>query len=150
MAYPRPLLFDASVLIPVFRREAYEELFQRALRNGRARLSSVVMQELYAGALSPADKRDYDAINQLFLRHGYMLTPTHHDWTTSGILLARYQQRYGALEPRDYINDILIVLSAANADAELITENDIDMRRWQAMLRRAGKRLMLTAVRRPQ
>jgi predicted nucleic acid-binding protein len=108
------------------------------------------MQELYAGALSPADKRDYDAINQLFLRHGYMLTPTHHDWTASGILLARYQQRYGALEPRDHINDLLIALSAANADAELITENDTDMRRWQAMLRRAGKRLRLTTVRRPQ
>ena len=108
------------------------------------------MQELYAGALSPADKRDYDAINQLFSRRGYMLTPDHQDWTASGILLARYQQRYGALEPRDHINDILIALSAANANAELITENDADMRRWQEMLRRAGKPLTLTAVRRPQ
>jgi hypothetical protein len=36
----------------------YEDLFQRALRSGRARLSSVVMQELYAGAQTPADKKD--------------------------------------------------------------------------------------------
>lgn len=114
----------------MFRREVYEKLFQRALRQGRTRFSSVVTQELYASALSPADKRDYEAINHLSLRQSYILTPSHQDWTTSGILLARYQQRYGALKPRDHINDLLIAVSAANAEAELLTENDSDMRRW--------------------
>ncbi len=98
LAHIRPLLFDASVLIPMFRGVAYEDLFQRALRSGRARLSSVVMQELYAGALAQADKRDYDVINRAFSRRGYMLTPDHNDWTESGIILARYQQCYGALD----------------------------------------------------
>jgi hypothetical protein len=67
----------------------------------------------------------------------------HHD-------TVYYQQRYGALEPRDHINDILIVLSAAKAHAELITENDAHMTRWREMLRRSGKTLTMTAVRRPQ
>jgi predicted nucleic acid-binding protein len=132
----------------MIRGEAYEELFQRALRSGRARLSSVVMQELYAGAHTPADKKDYDAINRSFLSRGYMITPTHDDWTLSGILLARYQQRYGAVEPRDHINDILIVLCAVNTTADLVTQNETDMTRWQAMLRRAGKRLSLRTVQR--
>jgi len=99
----RPVLFDTSVMIPMIRGEAYEELFQRALRNGKARLSSIVMQELYAGALHPADKKDYDAINRLFVNRGYMVTPTHDDWTMSGIMLARYQERFGKVEPRDHI-----------------------------------------------
>jgi predicted nucleic acid-binding protein len=132
----------------MIRGEAHEELFQRALRSGRARLSSVVMQELYAGAHTPADKKDYDAINRLFLSRGYIITPTHDDWILSGILLARYQQRYGAVEPRDHINDMLIVLCAVNTTADLVTENETDMTRWQAMLSRAGKRLSLRIVQR--
>jgi predicted nucleic acid-binding protein len=72
LALLRPLLFDTSVMIPMIRGEAYEDLFQRALRSGRARLSSVVLQELYAGAQTPADKKDYDAINRAFRGRGYM------------------------------------------------------------------------------
>jgi len=135
-------------MIPMIRDEAYEDLFQRALRNGKARLSSIVMQELYAGALNPADKRDYDVINRLFVNRGYMVTPTHDDWTLSGIVLARYQERYGKVEPRDHINDILIALCAVRANAELITENADDMRRWRDMFRRAGKKLSLRCVER--
>jgi predicted nucleic acid-binding protein len=132
----------------MIRGEAYEDLFRRALRSGRARLSSVVMQELYAGAQSPADKKDYDAINRSFLSRGYMVTPSHDDWTLGGVLIARYQRRYGAIEPRDHINDILIVLCAVNANADLVTENAVHMTRWKDLLRRAGKRLSLKTVQR--
>jgi predicted nucleic acid-binding protein len=133
-------------MIPMIRGEAYEELFQRALRNGKARLSSIVMQELYAGALNPGDKRDYDAINRLFVNRGYMVTPTHDDWTLSGIVLARYQERFGKVEPRNHINDILIALCAIRTTADLITENAVDMRRWRDMFKRAGKKLSLRCV----
>lgn len=146
LALLRPLLFDTSIMIPMIRGEAYEDLFQRALRSGRARLSSVVLQELYAGAQTPADKRDYDAINRAFLSRGYLVTPDHDDWTTSGVILARYQQRYGHVEPRDHINDILITLCAVKIDAELVTENATDMERWKKMLRQAGKKLSSLAV----
>jgi len=135
-------------MIPMIRGEAYEDLFQRALRNGKARLSSIVMQELYAGALNPADKMNYDAINRLFVNRGYMVTPTHDDWTMSGNVLARYQERFGKVEPRDHINDILIALYAARANADLITENAVDMRRWRDMFRRSGKKLSLRCVER--
>jgi len=142
----RLLLFDTSVLIPMIRVGTYEDLFQRALRSGRVRLSSVVMQELYAGAQTPADKKDYDGINQAFLRRGYIVTPKHEDWTLSGVLLAQYQQHYGAVEPQDHINDILIALCAVQVNAALVTENTTDMNRWQKMLRRSGRVLSLQTM----
>ena len=77
-----------------------------------------------------------------------MVTPTHEDWTWSGVVLARYQERFGKVEPRDHINDILIALCAVRANAELVTVNADDMRRWRDMLRRAGKKLFLRCVER--
>lgn len=150
MALLRPLLFDTSILIPLIREEAYETLFQWALRAGRARLSSVVMQELYAGARTPADKRNYDGINLAFVRRGYMISPTHDDWILSGVLLARYQQLHGNVEPRAHINNILIALCAVKASATLVTENAEDMERWRKMLKRAGKPFALMAVKREE
>ena len=146
MAQSRVLLFDSSALIPIIRGEVDEALFQRALRTGRARLSSVVMQELYAGARTRADKKNYDGISQAFVRRGCMVTPSHDDWVLSGVLLARYQQRYGAVEPRDHINDILIVLCAVRVNAALVTENVADMERWKRMLGRSGKALRIQPV----
>ena len=145
----RLLLFDTSILIPMIREKTYEDLFQRALQAGRARLSSVVMQELYAGTRTPSDKKNYDRLNRTFLSQGHMIVPNHDDWILSGILLAQYQQRYGAVEPQDHINDILIALSAVRASATLVTENTIDMERWQKMLRRSGKLLNILAPRKP-
>jgi predicted nucleic acid-binding protein len=135
-------------MIPVVRREAYERLFRKALRTGRARLSSVVMQELYAGALTRADKRDYDRINRAFVVRSYMLTPGHEDWVLAGILLAQYRNRYGNVEPRHHINDVLIAITASRAGAELITENGADMNRWKALLKRMGRHLNVKEIRR--
>lgn len=144
----RPLLFDTSILIPMIRGEAYEDLFLRALRSGRGRLSSVAMQELYAGVQTRDDKKDYDGINRAFLSRGYMVTPDHDDWTLSGVILARYQQLHGEVEPRDHINDILIALCAVKINAQLATENSVDMERWRKILRRSGKVLRVLPLRR--
>jgi len=108
------------------------------------------MQELYAGARTRADKRNYDGINQAFIRQGYVVTPSHEDWALSGVLLAQYQQRYGELEPRSHINDLLIALGAVRAGAELVTENVTDMERWRKMLSRSGNSFSLQTVTRSQ
>ena len=49
----RPVLFDTSAYIPDLRGEAYMALIEPAVRTGRARLSAVVLGELYAGTRSP-------------------------------------------------------------------------------------------------
>ena len=141
-------LFDTSILIPMVRGEAYEELFRRALRSGRARMSSVVMQELYAGTHSPGDKKDLDAINRAFVSRGYVVTPVHDDWILAGLLLARYQRLQGVVEPRDHINDILIVLDASKLGADLVTENASDMKRWRRTLPRARRVFRVQGVNR--
>ena len=74
-----------------------------------------------------------------------MVTPNHDDWVLSGVLLARYQQRYGRVEPRDHINDILIALCAVRANAVLVTENVVDMERWRRMLGRSRKTFSIQA-----
>lgn len=127
-------LFDTSVLIPMIRGQAYEILFRRALQRGRARLSSVVMQELYAGVRSPGDRKGLDAIDRAFFTRGYVVTPSHDDWTLAGLILARFARLEGAVEPRDHLNDVLIVLNASRLGADLVTENSTDMERWKKML----------------
>jgi predicted nucleic acid-binding protein len=141
-------LFDTSTLIPMIRGEAYEPLFRRALRIGRARMSSVVMQELYAGARAPGDKKDLDAINRAFVSRGYLVTPGHEDWIMAGTVLARYQRLHGGVEPRDHINDVLIVLGASKLGADLMTENSADMERWRRMLPRGRRAFRVRGVRR--
>jgi predicted nucleic acid-binding protein len=111
-------------------------------------MSSVVMQELYAGARSNADKRDLDGINRAFWSRGYMVTPEDRDWVDAGIILARYQRGHGEVEPRDHINDVLILLGAAKADADLVTENVEDMERWRLMLRGRRKQSRILGVKR--
>lgn len=141
-------LFDTSVLIPVIRGEAYEDLFYRALRSGRARMSAVVMQELYAGSRSARDKRDLDGIRDVFQSRGYLATPGSDEWVEAGVLLARYQRLRGRVEPRDHISDVLIVLDAAKLGADLVTENGSDMERWRKMLRPSRRLLGIQVVRR--
>jgi predicted nucleic acid-binding protein len=143
-------LFDTSTLIPMIRGEAYELLFRRALRSGRARMSSVVMQELYAGARAREDKRGLDAINRAFLRRGYVVTPDHDDWILAGLLLARHQRLKGVLEPREHINDVLIVLDASKLGADLVTENSSDMERWRRMLPRGRRAFRVERVARSE
>jgi predicted nucleic acid-binding protein len=108
----------------------------------------VVLQELYAGARSNADKRDLDAIHRAFSSRGYVVTPEHLDWVDAGIILARYQRGHGEVEPRHHINDILIVLGAAKLDADLVTENAGDMERWRRMLRGRMKKSRILGVKR--
>jgi predicted nucleic acid-binding protein len=111
-------------------------------------MSSVVLQELYAGANALGDKKELDAIHAAFVSRGYVVTPHHEDWILAGLLLARYQRLRGRVEPRDHINDILIVLDASKLGADLVTENARDMERWRRMLPRGRRSFRVEAVER--
>lgn len=142
------MLFDSSIGIARIRYGAYEDLIQRGIRRGRAWLSSVVLQELYAGTRSVQDRRDIDQIRRALAMQERILTPTEEDWALAGLLLARYSQWYGKIEPRDHLPDILIAVSASAAGLSLVTENDLDMKTWQKLLAKHGRRLKIVAMRR--
>lgn len=133
------IVFDTSIYIPFYRREAYASIIESHERRLQVRLCSVVSQELYAGAHSKKAKRHLDAVNRLYERQGFLLTPAHEDWVLAGLLMERYIRLQGRVEPRAHINDVLILICAAKTGATLATENVRDYSRWQKMLRRQGR-----------
>jgi len=136
-------VFDTSIYIPYFRREAYRSLIEIQTRKGRNRLSSVVLQELYAGARSPTDKRLLDGLNRAFTASGYVVTPGHEEWALAGQLLNLYARRHGFLNPRSHIADVLILVSAFGTGAVLVTEN---VRHFSTWLRLLGRRRISGAI----
>ncbi|MBI2884257.1 MAG: PIN domain-containing protein [Candidatus Methylomirabilis oxyfera] len=142
------MLFDSSIWVARIRYQAYNDVIQREVRHGRAWLSSVVLQELYAGTRSLQDRRDVDRIRQAFAMQDRILTPTVDEWALAGLLLARYSRWYGTIKPSDHLPDVLIAVSTSSAGLPLVTENDQDMRVWQTLLAKHGRRLKIIAVRR--
>jgi len=51
--------------------------------------SSVVIEELLAGAISPAERRNVETLYLPFERARRIVTPTHANWKETGDLLAR-------------------------------------------------------------
>lgn len=139
----QPIVFDTSIYIPYFRREAYRSLIETQTRRGRNRLSSVVIQELYAGTQSPSDKRLLDGLNRDFTTRGYVLAPEHDEWALAGQLLNLHGRRRGFLDPRTHVADILILVSSLRVGAVLVTENVRDFSTW---LRLLGRRRLAGAV----
>jgi len=77
---------------------------------------------------------------------GRVVAPAPEDFYTAGQMMAQYVRRYGHIEVRDHTNDVLIALCAWRGDAELVTVNQEDMKRWQSLLHRSGKRLTLRVI----
>lgn len=134
----RPLCFDTSVFVPYLRGEAYRTVVERTARTGRLRLSAVVLAELYAGTRSARDKVDLDVIERSYRTLGHLVTPEPRDWAWAGQAIRRYRAVYGAIDPREHLNDVLILLSAARVGTEVVTEEGAVFTRWARFLRRPG------------
>lgn len=125
---------DTSVWFRFFREGTTRAFMQRSLRRGTVFLSSVVAYELYLGATNQDDKHDLDGIQAAF--HGAGLLPSCGDWYGAAVVLEKYQGLKGAIDPRAHVNDLLILLCAAQLRATLLTWNAADMARWNRMLPR--------------
>lgn len=129
---------ESSVLIPYFGEGRYRSEIRRAVNDGQLLLCSVVAEEILAGARDQQQQREYDAFFDLMRRRGLVLTPTDQDWQTCGRLLSRFRRRFGAIEPRDHQNDILVLLCALavarDEDTVLMTENGAHFRMWLTFL----------------
>jgi predicted nucleic acid-binding protein len=137
-----PVLFDSSVYITALRVGSEAALMlQRWERESPLWLSSVVLEELYAGA-NPDDHRVLEKLERDFERARRVLIPNLSDWTQAGRVLARLAQKYGyeRIGQARLTNDALIATSAARTGIIVLTANQRDFARlaefcplqWQA------------------
>jgi len=145
----RPLvLFDTSIYIPYLRGEAYSALIEGAVGTSQVRLSAVVLGELYTGTRSRQDKADLDVVFRAYQSLGFLAVPTSEDWARAGQGIRRYCSLYGDIEPREHMNDVLILLSGTRMGAEVVTENAKPFLRWAALFRRMRVPVRVREVRR--
>jgi predicted nucleic acid-binding protein len=133
-------LFDTSVYIAYIRRKEYSELVDRATESGRVVLSSVVAMELYAGARSVAEKRLLDQFVESMKIVSAYETPREEDWARGGVLMERFTRFRGHARIRDHFRDILVILTALNRGAVLVSSN-VHMANWGNILKRQGETL---------
>jgi predicted nucleic acid-binding protein len=138
-------MFDTSILIPYFARRRYVRDIGDSTASDRVWLSSLVALELYVGTRDQAEKRALDAFVASFERRQRVLTPTHADHVLAGLLLNRRRRLVGDLEARRHVVDMLIVLSASQVGATIVTANVEHLGVWAAMARRSGRDVQVRA-----
>ncbi len=127
----QPVLFDSSLYISALRRGDDTTLAAAYLTDDTAVwLSSVVLEELYAGAKA----KDRHAVEQLekgFEKLGRILVPNLQDWIQAGCMLASLSAKYDyeQIGRGRLTNDALIATSAARLDIQILTTNRKDFSR---------------------
>lgn len=125
------VLFDSSIYIAALQMGGDASLpLQRWARDSPIWLSSVVLEELYAGA-NPGDSQVIEKLEHDFERARRILVPILSDWTYAGKILARIAKKYGyeQIGRARMINDALIATSAARTGVTVITANRRDYAR---------------------
>jgi predicted nucleic acid-binding protein len=132
-----PVLFDTSVYIRVLRMGGGAASgIRRMAEGGPIWLSSVVLEELYAGAGSAARERGaLSALERDFSKARRILVPNLTDWTETGKLLASLSARYDYEEigRGRLTNDALIAMSAARMGITVVTANARDFGKLAAI-----------------
>ena len=137
-----PVLFDSSIYIEALRTGGQAPLLmQRWAGESPIWLSSVVLEELYAGA-GPAVVPLLEKMERDFGGAKRVLTPSSKDWVRTGRILAQIGQKYGyeQIGKSWLTNDTLIATSAARQGITVISTNKRDFERlaefcslqWQA------------------
>lgn len=90
--------------------------------------SSVVSEELFAGAKSRRGRRNVEALLRPFERAGRIVTPTHQNWRDTGVVLSELMEARTDLKSKlaGLANDCLLALSARSIGATIYTRNKAD------------------------
>jgi predicted nucleic acid-binding protein len=90
--------------------------------------SSIVAQELLAGARSAAGRRNVEALLVPFEKAGRIVTPGHQQWRDAGDVLAKILTLCPHLRSKlpSLVNDCLLALRALDIGATLYTRNRED------------------------
>src|SRR5215470_4046470 len=124
----QPALFDTSIYITALRSGAEAALgLRRIAAGGPVWLSSVVLEELYAGA-STRSRHIVERLERDFQRAGRILVPSLTDWTQTGRVLALLGAKYDyeQIGKGRLTNDSLIAMSAGRLGITVITANARD------------------------
>jgi predicted nucleic acid-binding protein len=97
--------------------------------------SSIVAQELLAGARSLAGRKRVEILFRPFERVGRVVTPSHGHWKDAGGILAKVLQDRPDLKSKlpALVNDCLLALSARSLGATLYTRNRGDFTLLQGL-----------------
>jgi predicted nucleic acid-binding protein len=123
-----PILFDSSVYITALRSGGDSAIvLQRWAKESPLWLSSVVLEELYAGS-KPEDRRILEKLERDFERANRVLVPNLGDWTFAGRILSSVALKHGyeKIGRARLTNDALIATSAARNGVSVITTNPRD------------------------
>ncbi|MGB8886792.1 MAG: type II toxin-antitoxin system VapC family toxin [Candidatus Korobacteraceae bacterium] len=125
------VLLDSSVYISALRRGEDTALAGTYLADDTAVwLSSVVLEELYAGAKAK-DTHAVERLEKGFARQGRILVPNFQDWIQAGRTLASLSAKYDSEQiGRGRLTNVaLIAMSAGRRDIQIITTNQKDFSR---------------------
>ncbi|MFP5230331.1 MAG: type II toxin-antitoxin system VapC family toxin [Acidobacteriota bacterium] len=123
-----PILFDSSVYIAALRPGGDPSLLSnRWAAEAPLWLSSVVLEELYAGS-RPDHRRELEKLERDFDRARRVLVPNLGDWTSAGRMLAGIAEKHGyeKIGRARLTNDALIAASAARTGIRVLTVNARD------------------------
>jgi predicted nucleic acid-binding protein len=126
-----PLVIDTSVYLTALRDERFAIGFRERYARDipRTFFSSVVVQELLAGARTLHHRRQAAGLYEPFERVRRIFFPTHAVWKDAGHVIAALAVKYPDLRSRlarGFLNDVLIALSARSIGAAVVTRNRDD------------------------
>ena len=127
----QPALFDTSIYIAALRRGNDAAIgLRRVAADAPLWLSSVVLEELYAGA-GDRECRMVERLGRDFDRVKRILVPNLNDWAQAGRVLARLASKYDyeQIGRGRLTNDALIAMSAGRLGIRVLTANERDYRR---------------------
>jgi predicted nucleic acid-binding protein len=124
------VLLDTNVYLFALQSEEGADFFEQRFLPlvFRTYLSSVVVEELYAGALDRAAIRLVESQVGALERVGRVVAPIHQDWKDAGRLVAQITRKEPDRKSKvqQMLNDILLALSARRIGADLFTFNRED------------------------
>ena len=125
-----PVLFDTSIYVAALRAGSDLPKLRVQLSSTSLWLSSVVLEELYAG-VRPRDAHIVERLERDFERAGRLLVPNLKDWTSAGKVLGRLAAKYDYewIGRARLTNDALLAMSAARNGMTVLTANARDFAR---------------------
>jgi predicted nucleic acid-binding protein len=131
IGFPAKVIFDTSIYIPFINNGIAYPAFELKFGRPSLHLSSVVIEELYAGAFDNSSIKLLDRMYDTFENLGRIVVPKASDWQKAGKIISSLGQKYGFEDKllARITNDVLIALSARQIGALVVTHNIKDFLR---------------------